>query len=144
MKINWREISACNYCKNYDKNKSYCVNQDKELTIYDELRGCEKIAFTGQLSLELFQEIPADSILRELSINQIAKSNSQVKRYMSSKSYGDYFTLTKTINSSTNLAKAEKEGETIIISFEKFQEATKKFENAKATERFNHLSDHLL
>jgi hypothetical protein len=143
MKINWRAISACTYCSNHNSKKSYCTEHEKELNIYEELKGCEKIAFTGRLSLELFEEIPNDSILRELSINQIANLNPAVKRYMSAKDYGDYFTKTKTIEPETNLAKAEKEGETIVISLEQFQEATKKFEERKGMEQYMHLSDHL-
>jgi len=141
MIINWREISACNHCRNYDTKESYCKKQKKELTIYEELKGCEGIAFTDRLSLELFKEIPKDSILRELSINQVASLNPEVKKYMTSKEYGDYFTETKTINPDTNLAKSEKGA--IIISLEKFQEATKKFEDSRAMERFMHNSDHL-
>ena len=141
MIINWRAISACNYCSNYNVKESYCKNQNRELSIYDELKGCENIAFTGRIDLELFKNIPKDSILRELSINQISKSNPQIKKYMTSKDYGDYFTETKTINPETNLAKSEKE--TIVISFKKFQEATKKFEDSKAMEKYMHLSDHL-
>jgi len=144
MKIDWRKISACTHCSNYNSKESYCNEQKKELTIYDELKGCEKIAFTGRLSLELFKDIPKDSILRRLSINQIASLNPEVRKYMTSKEYGDYFTETKSINQETNLAKVEKEGETKIISFEKFKEATKRFEENKAMERFIHLSDNLL
>jgi hypothetical protein len=141
MKINWREISACNHCSNYDSKESYCQQHKKELTIYEELKGCGDIDFTGYLRLESFKEIPKDSILRELSINKIASLNPEVKKYMTSKEYGDYFTKTTTMKPDTNLAKSEKE--TIVISFEKFQEATKKFEDSKARERFMHNSDHL-
>jgi hypothetical protein len=143
MKIDWRAISACTYCSNHNAKESYCAKHKKELNIYEELKGCEKIAFTGSLSLELFEEIPKDSILRQLSINKIASLNPAVKKYMTSKDYGDYFTKTKTIDPETNLAKAEKEGETIIISLEQFQAAVKEFEDEKAMERYMHLSDHL-
>jgi hypothetical protein len=143
IKIDWRAISACTYCSNHNAKESYCSEHKKELNIYEELRGCEKIAFTGSLSLELFEEIPKDSILRELSINDIASLNPKVRRYMSSKDYGDYFTKTTTLKQDINLAKSEKEGETIVISFERFQAAVKEFENAKAMERYIHLSDHL-
>ena len=143
MKINWREISACTYCSNHDAKESYCTEHKKALTIYEELKGCKKIAFTGSLDLELFKEIPKDSILRELSINKIASLNPKVKRYMTSKDYGDYFTKTKTIEPETNLAKGEKEGETIVISFEQFQTAVKEFKSRKAMEQFMHNSDHL-
>jgi hypothetical protein len=141
MKIDWRAISACTYCSNHDAKESYCTEHKKALTIYEELRGCEKIAFTDRLDLELFKEIPKDSILRELSINKIASLNPEVKKYMTSKDYGDYFTATTTLKPDTNLAKSEKEA--VVISFEKFQGATKKFEDRKAMERYMHLSDHL-
>jgi hypothetical protein len=142
MKIDWRGISACNHCSNYNKKESYCNEQKRELTIYDELKGCEKIIFTGRLSLELFKEIPKDSILRELSINQLSRSTPELENTLTSKVYGDYFTESKTINSETNLAKSEREGK--IISFEKFKEAEKKFKDKKLLNIFLHQSDHLL
>jgi hypothetical protein len=141
MKIDWRAISACTYCSNHNAKKSYCTEHKKELNIYEELKGCEKIVFTGRLNLELFEEIPNDSILRELSINKIASLNPKVKKYMTSKDYGDYFTKTTTLQPETNLAKSEKEA--VIISFEKFQAAVKEFENRKAMEQFMHNADHL-
>jgi len=130
--IKWKEISACTHCSNYNKDNSYCKEHKKELTIYDELKGCEKISFTGNLSLELFKEIPEDSILRKLSIGQLAKSNKLLENNISSKKYGDYFNNTKSVNPKTNLSKTEKEGEAKIISFEKFKEAVRKFEEEEA------------
>lgn len=144
MKINWREISACNYCSNYNKKESYCNEKEKELTIYDELKGCERIIFTGGLKLELFKEIPRDSILRSLSIENLSKSNPLLKNGIASNIYGDYFSQSKTIgiNSEINLAKSEKEGK--VISFKKFKEAEEAFKRKKAEESFFSQSDHLL
>jgi hypothetical protein len=127
MKINWRAISACTYCLNYNAKESYCKEHKKELTIYDELKGCEEIAFAGGLQLELFSEIPQDSILRKLSIENITKSNPKLENHLKSKQYGDFFNGTKSIEGNLNLSKSDGEGK--IISFEKFKEAQKKFED---------------
>jgi hypothetical protein len=129
MKIDWRKISACNYCSNYNKEKSYCDKQEKELDIYEELKGCEKILFTGNLKIELYQEIPEDSILRSLSIDHISASNLELKSNLTSKTYGDYFNQTKSIDVSLNLSKSEKQGRT--ISLERLKEAQKKIQEKK-------------
>lgn len=139
--MKWREISACNYCKKYDSKNSYCRNYEKDLTIYEELRGCEKIDFTGNLDITLFKDIPADSTLRKLSIDNLSKTNSQLKNTISSKEYGDYFNEPLVIKSKVNLANCEKEGK--VISFEKFKEAQRKFNRKKIEARFASLSDHL-
>jgi hypothetical protein len=141
MKINWREISACNYCSNYNSKESYCKGQKKELTIYEELKGCEAIVFTGSPQLDLFSEIPKDSVLRKLSIEHLSKSNPKLINDITSKEYGDYFNSTKSVEGNLNLSKSEGEGK--IISFEKFNEAQRKLEETRALNNFLHLSDHL-
>jgi hypothetical protein len=142
MKIDWRQISACNYCSNYNSKDSSCKEQNKELTIYEELQGCEKIAFTGGLKLEFFKEIPEDSILRKLSIEQLSKSNPTIGNLITSKNYGDYFNKSKSIEGNLNLAKSEEPCK--IISMKKTEEAEKEFEWKKAEKRFFHQSDHLV
>ncbi len=139
--MKWREISACNYCKKYDSKNSYCRNYEKDLTIYEELRGCEKIDFTGDLKINLFKDIPEDSILRKLSIESLSKANNELKNHITSKAYGDYFNEPLIINKNINLANSEKEGK--VISFEKFKEAQRKFNRKKIEARFASLSDHL-
>lgn len=140
-KMRWREISACNYCKRYNPKNSYCEDSKKELTIYEELRGCEQIDFTGNLKITLFKDIPEDSILRKLSIKSLSKANNELKNDIASKAYGDYFNEPLVITSTVNLANSEKEGK--IISFEKFKEAQEKFKRKKIEARFLSLSDHL-
>ena len=139
--MRWRDISACNYCKNYNPESSYCNDSEKELTIYEELRGCEQIDFTGNLDIILFKDIPADSMLRKLSIDNLSKANRQLKNTISSKAYGDYFNEPLIINTNMNLANSEKESK--VISFEKFKEAQKKFNEKKAINKLISLSDHL-
>lgn len=139
--MRWREISACNYCKKYNAKISYCNKSQKELTIYEELRGCEQIDFTGDLKIGLFKDIPEDSILRKLSIESLSKANNELKNHITSKAYGDYFNEPLVLNSTVNLANSEKEGK--VISFEKFKEAQRKFNLKKIEARFASLSDHL-
>jgi|GEM_PF-4408231 len=139
--MRWREISACNYCKNYNPENSYCNDSEKELTIYEELMGCKQIDFTGELKINLFKDIPKDSILRRLPIESLSKANKELKNSITSKEYGDYFNEPLIINTKINLANSEKEGK--VISFEKFKEAQRKFNLKKIEARFASLSDHL-
>jgi hypothetical protein len=127
--INWRKISACNYCRNYDEKTSFCHEQKKELNIYEELKGCEEIYFVGPLKLELYREMPKDSILRELSIEQISEANPELKNNLNSQVYGDFFVKSKTVNATLNLSKSEKQGR--IISLERLKKAQKEFQNKR-------------
>jgi 2-iminoacetate synthase ThiH len=145
MKIDWREISACSYCKHYDPKKSYCNEEKvkKELSIYEELKGCEEIIFTGGLKIELFSGIPEDSILRRLPIKYLEKSNAKISNNIKSKQYGDYFNTTKSIEGNLNLSKSSSK-EAKIISFEKFKEAQEQFDRRLIFNRMiNNLPEHL-
>lgn len=139
--MKWKEISACTYCKHYNPKNSYCNEEKikKELSIYEELKGCEEIVFIGGLKIELFKDIPKDSILRRLPISYLEKANNEICNNINSEQYGDYFNNTKSIKRDSNLSKLSS-GEAKIISFEKFKEAQEKFDRQRI---FNQMINNL-
>jgi len=143
--MRWKDISACTYCKHYNPKNSYCEEEKikREISIYEELKGCQEIIFIGGLKIDLFKDIPKDSILRKLPIDYLEKSNNEICNNINSEQYGDYFNDTKSIKRDSNLSKLSSK-EAKIISFKKFKEAQKRFDHERIfNQMINNLPEHL-
>ena len=85
------DITACTYCKHYqwrgslekcqNKDSPYCIEDNSywlwdgiDLTLGQQLLGCEKISYNGKkIPGHFFKKIPKESQLRKLPLAQIIK-----------------------------------------------------------------------